>query len=108
MYQAATRGDLALVEYHLRNGVDPNYQHPEILSTPLVASLLNGQPHIALFLLDHGADPRLRTEFDGLTPSEAAKKFGHTQVLEKLAQMGVQDEASSSLWGKLKRAIRLK
>ena len=39
MYAAAVEGDLALVRYHINAGVNPNYQHPEILCTPLVASL---------------------------------------------------------------------
>ena len=38
MYAAAVAGDLALVRHHISAGVNPNYQHPEILCTPLVAS----------------------------------------------------------------------
>lgn len=32
---ASERGDLDLMRYHLRMGIDPNYQHPEFLTTPL-------------------------------------------------------------------------
>ena len=31
MYAAAVAGDLALVRHHISAGVNPNYQHPEIL-----------------------------------------------------------------------------
>ena len=44
MYNAAHDGDLALVRYHIEAGVDPNYQRPEIMRTPLVTCLLQGLP----------------------------------------------------------------
>ena len=59
MYAAAVSGDLALVRHHIGAGVNPNYQHPEILCTPLVASLIHGHHEIAHYLLAHGADPSL-------------------------------------------------
>ena len=37
-YQAAVDGNLSLVEHHIREKVNSNYQHPEILRTPMVAS----------------------------------------------------------------------
>ena len=64
MFNAAVEGDLALVEFHVKSGVDVNYAHPEFLSTPLVASILAGQEAVALYLLAHGANPSLRSEFD--------------------------------------------
>ena len=50
MYAAAVEGDLALVRCHINAGVNPNYQHPEILCTPLVASLIHGHSDIARYL----------------------------------------------------------
>jgi uncharacterized protein len=84
LYKACLDGNLELVQYHIRNGVDPNYQHPEILSTPLVASLIEGHENISVFLLDHGARPDLVSEFDGMTGYQAAEKFKRTEILEKL------------------------
>lgn len=69
LYQAAVDGDLALVQHHISEGVDPNYQHPEILRTPLVASLVEGHLEVARYLLAHGADPSLVSELDNLAPS---------------------------------------
>ena len=89
MFQAACNGDLALVEYHVHAGVDVNYAHPEFQETPLVASILAGQSAVALYLLDHGADPRLISEADGLTPMQAATQRGLASVIEKLRAMGV-------------------
>jgi ankyrin repeat protein len=89
MFNAACEGDLALVEYHVKTGVDVNYAHPEFLSTPLVAAILARQEPVALYLLAHGANPELPSEFDGVTPMQAAHRVGLPQVVAKLHQMGV-------------------
>lgn len=76
LYQAARGGDLELVRYHVQMGVDVNYAHPEFLSTPLVAAILAGQQEVAQYLLDNGADPHLMSEFDEVTPVQAAVEVG--------------------------------
>ncbi|MEY4564034.1 MAG: hypothetical protein RLZZ618_3311 [Pseudomonadota bacterium] len=85
LYQAAFNGNLALVQYHLAEGVNPNYQHPEILCSTLVASLIQGHDDIAHCLLPHGADPDLLSEFDGMTPLQAARRH-HRVVFVKLLE----------------------
>ena len=90
MYQAACEGDLALVEYHVRRGVDINYAHPEFLSTPLVACIMAGRSEVALYLLEQGANPELGSEFDGLTPLQAALRHGQSTVAERLRALGAQ------------------
>jgi uncharacterized protein len=72
IFAAACEADLELVAYHVKNGVDIDYAHPEFLSTPLVASILAKQETIALFFLAQGANPILFSEFDGLRPIQAA------------------------------------
>lgn len=89
MFNAGCDGDLALVAYHVKAGVDVNYAHPEFLSTPLVAAILAGQQEVAFFLLDHGANPRLSSEFDGVTPMQAARKAGLGAVEERLHGLGI-------------------
>ncbi len=61
LFNAGCEGDLVLVEYHVKCGVDVNY--PEFLSTPLVGAILARQEHVALYLLDHGAVPDRSSEF---------------------------------------------
>lgn len=90
MYLAATKGDIELVRYHVKNGVNPNYQHPEILSTALVASIINNHLEIAEFLLNHGADPHLLSEFDNLTPLQAAKKYKRDKLIDRLQEQKPQ------------------
>ena len=86
MFQAAVDGDLDLVKYHLRNGIDPNYQHPEILATPLVASILNGNDEISVYLIENGAEPHLKSYFDEFTPLEAAKKMKNESLIKILKE----------------------
>ena len=76
MYLAAERGDLELVAYHVQMGVDVDYAHPEFMSTALVASILGGHKEVAQYLVDNGASPDLVSEFDGITPVEAAAQTG--------------------------------
>ena len=89
MFNAACAGDLELVKYHVKCGVDINYAHPEFLSTPLVACALAGQEQVALYLLDSGANPHLYSEFDAMTPIQAAQQASLTALKAKLEQMGV-------------------
>ena len=88
MFLAACDGNMALVEYHVNMGVDINYAHPEFQATPLVACILAGQTEVALFLLDHGANPFLLSESDDLTPMQAAKKVGLGVLVDKLRTLG--------------------
>ena len=88
MFNAACAGDLELVAYHVRNGVDINYAHPEFLSTPLVGCALAGQEDVALFLLASGADPHLLSEFDALTPLQAARQACLARLEAKLVELG--------------------
>ena len=93
LFIAGCEGDLPLVEYHLKCGVDVNYAHPEFLSTPLVGAILAGQEAVALYLLNHGAMPDLPSEFDGVTPMQAARRVGLVRVEDRLAELGVERPA---------------
>ncbi|MFG6463905.1 ankyrin repeat domain-containing protein [Roseateles sp. DXS20W] len=105
MYQAGCEGDLALVEYHVKAGVDVNYAHPEFLSTPLVAAILAGQEAVALYLLENGAMPDLASEFDAATPMQAARRTGLAAVEERLHALGVPRPAPAARPGWLARLL---
>jgi hypothetical protein len=111
MFAAAEQGDLALVEYHVVRGADVNYAHPEFLSTPLVAAILARQKEVAYFLLGAGADPTLHSEFDGLTPVQAARQVAWPGLEAQLVALGAQPlpplvADKSWLGGLLARLIR--
>lgn len=86
MYKAAQDGNFELLKYHIESGVDPNYQHPEILSTPLVAAIISGHDDLALYLLNHGAHPDLQSDFDAMTPVQAAERYQRVKVMDFLKQ----------------------
>lgn len=92
LYKATDEGDFSLVEYHVKNGIDLNHQHPEILMTVLVTAIKNGHTKIAIYFLENGADPKLESYYDQLTPLKAAIKYKNQAVIEKLKQMGVQQK----------------
>lgn len=84
LYRAASEGDLGLVKYHISSGVNPNYQHPEVLSTPLVAAIINHHFEIARYLLENGADPDLESYFDAHTPLSAAKAVKNSSLVKTI------------------------
>lgn len=98
LYEAAVAGDLARVRYHLHEGVDPNYQHPEVMRTALVASLVEGHGEIAQHLLAHGADPDLVSELDDLSPLQAARRHGHAELVEQLRARGAREPRRPFWW----------
>lgn len=84
MYGAVERGDLELLRYHLRMGIDPNFQHPEVLSLPLIEAARTGRLDHAHLLLSFGADPLLRAGWerqDALETAEAHRKWEVADVL---------------------------
>lgn len=88
LFNAAVTGDLDLVHYHVRHGVDIDYAHPEFLSTPLVACILARQEAAAQLLLDSGAQVNLASEFDGMNPLQAARHMGLPTLEARLLAMG--------------------
>ena len=91
LFKAACEGHIELVRYHARTGGDLHDAHPEFLSTPLVACILERQEAVAGLLLDHGADPLLHSEFDNLTPVQAARQVGLGALEARLRAMGAPD-----------------
>lgn len=73
MFKGVQDGDYHLVEYYLKLGVDPNYQHPEFLAAALVESIRFNQLEIAKLLLEYGANPTIKEAWGGETPLSVAK-----------------------------------
>lgn len=88
MFNAACDGDLELVRYHVKNGVDVDFAHPEFLSTPLVACTLAGHEEVALYLIESGANPHLFSEFDAMNPMQAARQAGLASLEKRLSALG--------------------
>jgi len=73
LYLSAQNGDIELVKYHIKMDVDPNYQHPEFMTTPLIVSIEEQHFEIAKFLLENGANPTIKEVFGNHTPLSMAK-----------------------------------
>jgi ankyrin repeat protein len=81
LYVSAENGNLDLVKYHIYNKIDPNYIHPEIMTTPLMASIEFGHYEVAKFLLENGADPLIKELFGHHTPLSMAKKLKNKEMV---------------------------
>lgn len=84
LFRGVCDGDVELVRHHLAAGVDVDFIHPELMSTALVAAIEAGHAAVAGVLLDHGADPALRSPLEDMTPLEAAEAAGLDDVAERL------------------------
>lgn len=87
MFDGIQKGDIALVEYYLKKGVDPNYQHPEFLAAPLVESIRYDQLEIAKLLLAYKADPNIKEAWDGETPMSVAKVKKNKAAIDLLNEL---------------------
>lgn len=86
MFEAAAVGDIELVRYHIRMGVDINYQHPEYLTNALIESVRLGNQEMMEFLLENGADPTIREVFGGMTALDVAKVMKRKEMAKYLKQ----------------------
>lgn len=84
LLQAARDGKPGLVRYHLDNGVDPNYQHPEFLTTPLIESIEHHQHEVTAYLLANGANPKLNSGFSSDSPIAIARKVNNRVAVRLL------------------------
>lgn len=83
-FRGACDGDLEVVRHYLRRGVDVDFIHPELQSTALVAAIEACRVEVALVLLDHGADPALRSPLEDMAPLEVAEAAGLNEVAARL------------------------
>jgi uncharacterized protein len=91
LFDAACAGEMDLVRYHIRSGVNINHIHPEYFGTILVACILAKQQDVALELLANGANPHQYSELDGMRPLQAAKQAKLRVVEQELLHLGAQE-----------------
>jgi ankyrin repeat protein len=79
MYFPAVVGDTRIAEIVLAHGADINTGSGG--NTALHAAVLFGQPDMARWLLEHGADPNA-LDYEQKTPEQVATEKGHPEVAE--------------------------
>jgi len=109
LVQAATEGDLSLIKYHLNNGIDPNFQHPEFMTTPLLEAVkLNQKESVEVLLRYHPtnrADPTVAGDWEGTTPIEEAVNGKFHDVVDVLLRALPDNHNSSTNSGNVCLAI---
>eukprot|EP00567_Pseudictyota_dubia_P012207 CAMPEP_0197438488 /NCGR_PEP_ID=MMETSP1175-20131217/5480_1 /TAXON_ID=1003142 /ORGANISM="Triceratium dubium, Strain CCMP147" /LENGTH=354 /DNA_ID=CAMNT_0042968235 /DNA_START=46 /DNA_END=1110 /DNA_ORIENTATION=- len=94
LLSAATRGDLVTMNYHLNRGIDPNFQHPEFFTTPLLEAIKVRQREAVKLLLEHPvkkADPTLAGDLEGITPMEEAMNAKDHDIVDMLLNVLPED-----------------
>ena len=91
LHLAIRQGQAATVKALVEAGADVNLVSGGDKTSPLLGAIVNGQYDLAMYLLEHGADPRLASE-NGVTPLYAvvnvqwAPKAGYPQPRAYLQQ----------------------
>lgn len=104
MLKAVEQGDIELVQYHLDNGIDVNYEHPEIITTVLIESVKSGNVEMTRFLIERGADPYKKAGFGNLNAIQTALQLEGKEMVSMLDGMNLRVE-SKSIWSILRRFI---
>ncbi len=83
-FRAIQQNDLELVKYYIRMGIDPNYQHPEYMTAPLMECIRFDRIDIAEFLLENGTDPAAKEHAGTTTAMSIAQMNGNQAAIELL------------------------
>ena len=81
---ASQKGEIELVKYHIRNDINPNYQHPEAMTAPLLESIKFGHLEISKYLLENGANPAIVEDFGTDTPMIIAERQKDQDAIDLL------------------------
>ena len=93
MLNACANNETQLVAHYLRNGADPNYQHPDCRTSPFFVAIHAGHWHCVQLLLDAGASTADTEHRTGLTPLQLALyRRDHAIVDLLLARLSSQEQ----------------
>ena len=97
MLVAVQMGNIDLVKYHVNEGIDVNYEHPELMTTALIESIQFDQIEIARFLLENGADPSQNAWLSKDNPLRIAKQ----QKKKEFIRLFKSSQKHQSFWSKI-------
>ncbi len=84
MFRGVEINDFDLVRYHIANGIDLNYQHPEFLTSALIECINRNHLEMMKLLLENGALPDLEEVFSNKSPLNIAKELKNRNAIEIL------------------------
>lgn len=84
LFFACQNGDLELVKFHITNDVNPNFQHAEFMTSPLLEAIRYNQLEIVEYLLANGADPHQKEWMGTDDAFSVAKSLKNKQMIEIL------------------------
>ena len=97
MLVAVQAGNIDLVKYYISEGIDVNYEHPELMTTALIESVQFDQLEIARLLLKQGADPKQNAWLSKDNPLTIAKQ----QQKEAFIQLFKSSQKHQSFWSRI-------
>ncbi len=83
LHMASYKGHLSTVEFLIAKGADKEAKDKNHGTTPLLVASLHGHLSLVKYLLDKGASAVVKSK-DGKTPSDMAKEFKHTAIVDLL------------------------
>ncbi|GEQ86282.1 hypothetical protein ULMS_17900 [Patiriisocius marinistellae] len=86
MFKAIQDNDIELVKMYLRLGMDPNYQHPEVMALPISESIRYNNIAIIELLLANGADLSIIEMESGVTPLKLAENRNNKDIIALINQ----------------------
>lgn len=83
LIQAVLDNEPEEVRYYLSGGVDPNFHHPEMMTSPLIEAVRMDHYEIIELLVAHGANPTSKSQL-GESPIQIAKQKKNPQLMKML------------------------
>lgn len=83
-FRAIQLNDIELVKDHIRSGINPNYQHPEFMTAPLMERIPFGHLDIAKYLLKNGTDTNALEHNSTTTAMNIAEMLGNQEAIKLL------------------------
>ncbi|HMP29003.1 MAG TPA: ankyrin repeat domain-containing protein [Saprospiraceae bacterium] len=87
------QNDILLVKYHLKNGTDINYQHPEYMTSPLIEAIKYGNKEMIITLLEHGASAEIKEMFTNKSPLKVAIEYKNKEIIAL-----IRSKSQKKLW----------
>lgn len=84
LFRAVEENDIELVSFHIKMGVDINYQHPEYLTSPLIESIRRNHIRIMRLLLSNGASVQIKEAETGKNAIQIAEELQYMEIVKIL------------------------